>query len=92
MTRLYEALPLTRQLEIAVQVTGPTGLARTFAAYAGQFYDRGAFDALARRVSELYAARNPAVAHDFQTCLDRRLRERDRAPVAWRSAAAAQAA
>ena len=92
MAKLYEALPPTRQLEVAVFTTSPAGLARTFAAYVGQFYDRSAFDALARRVSELYAARSPAVAQAFRAGLDRRLRERDRMPVTWLPAAASRAA
>ena len=92
MTKLYETLPLTRQLEVAVRTTSPAGLARTFAAYAGQFYDRGSFDALARRVSELYAAQSPAIAAAFRTGLDRRLHDRDRAPVAWAADAARAAA
>ena len=92
MAKLYETLPLTRQLEIAVRTTGPTGLARTFAAYVGQFYDRSAFDALARGVSELYAAQSPTIAQAFRACLDRRLYERDRAPVAWQPVAVGRAA
>jgi len=92
MAKLYETLPLTRQLELAVRTASPARLAQTFAAYAGQFYDRAAFDALARRVSELYAAQSPAGARAFESRLDERLCARDRAPVAWQPAAAAHAA
>jgi hypothetical protein len=45
-----------------------------------------------RLVSELYAAQSPAIAQAFRAGLDRRLYERDRAPVAWQPVAAARAA
>ena len=83
MAKLYETLPAERQLEVAVLTTGPAGLAQTMASFAGQFYDRSAFDALARRVSDLYAARRPTDAGAFRSRLDRRLCDRYHAPVAW---------
>lgn len=80
MPKLYEILSPARQLELAVQAKSPTRLAQTFAAFVGQFYDREAFDALARQVSELYDAER---AGTFRTQLDRRLCDRYHAPVAW---------
>jgi hypothetical protein len=58
----------------------PIQLAHTFAAFEGQFYDRLPFDALARQVRALYA---PDDADLFRRRLDRRLRDRHSAPVAW---------
>ena len=80
MPKLYEILSPARQRELAVQAKSPTGLAQTFAAFVGQFYDRAAFDSLARQVSELYDAER---ARAFRAQLDRRLRDRYHAPVAW---------
>ena len=48
MPTLYEALPLERQLQLAVRTNSPARLAQAFAAHAGQFYDRAGFDRLAR--------------------------------------------
>ena len=48
MAKLYERLSAERQLEVAVLTTGPAGLAQTIVSFAGQFYDRSDFDALAR--------------------------------------------
>jgi hypothetical protein len=48
MQTLHETLPPTPRLELAVQVSTPARLARTFATFVGQFYDREAFDLLAR--------------------------------------------
>ncbi len=87
MYKLYDTLTQTRQLEIAVCAKTPTQLAQTFAAYVGQFYDRDAFDELARQVHELYDADR---ASTFRSQLDRRLCERSRAPVAWDVAPARQ--
>ena len=83
MAKLYETLPLTRQLEIAVRTTSPVGLARTFAAFVGQFYDRSGFDTLARQVSDLYDVDSAERARNFRAQLDRRLYDRYHAPVAW---------
>jgi hypothetical protein len=58
-------------------------MARTFAAHAGVIYDREAFDALARRVRELYAARSGEAARAFRRRLDRRLYDRYHEPVVW---------
>ena len=80
MPTLRETLPLSEQLACAVVQHTPIQLARTFAAYEGQFYDRRAFDHLARQVTALYA---PADADLFRSRLDRRLRDRHSAPVAW---------
>ena len=83
MTRLCEALPVPRLLEVAVLTTGPAGMARTLAAQAGVVYDRSAFDALARRLRELYAAQGTEAARTFRSRLDRRLYDRYHEPVAW---------
>ena len=88
---LLEALPLGRQLELAVRTKKPAGVARHFAAHAGQFYDRERFDRLAREARALYAAADPVAAACFQSGLDRRLRDRDREPVRWDVAAPAAA-
>ncbi len=83
MPRFSEALPSTQRLALAVAVNPPASLARTFASYAGQFYDREPFDALARQVSDLYATRDADEASYFRARLDRRLCDRYHAPVAW---------
>jgi hypothetical protein len=83
MPKLYVTLPPARQLELAVKTKSPAQLAQTFAAYVGQFYDRSAFDTLARQVSDLYDLDSPDRATCFRTRLNRRLCERSRAPVAW---------
>jgi hypothetical protein len=83
MATLHETLPPTRQLEIAVRTNRPAALARTFALFVGQFYDRLGFDALARRAHDLYAAQSPVQAEEFRLRLDRRPRDRYRPPVAW---------
>jgi hypothetical protein len=80
MPTLRETLSLSQQLACAVVQHTPIQLAHTFAAYEGQFYDRLAFDELARKVHALYA---PADADVFRSRLDRRLRDRHSAPVAW---------
>jgi len=80
MPTLRETLSLTEQLACAVRQHTPVHLARTFAAFEGQFYDRAPFDDLARQVHALYA---PDDADIFRTRLDRRLRDRHSAPVAW---------
>lgn len=83
MTTLCEALPQDQLLSLAVAVKSPTVLAQTFAAYVGQFYDRTAFDALARQVADLYALDNVECAACFRAHLDRRLSDRYHTPVAW---------
>ena len=80
---LLEALPIDRQLQLAVATRTPAGVARHFAGHVGQFYDRERFDALARRTHDLYAATDPSAGACFQGRLDRRLRDRDREPVRW---------
>ncbi|HVC35159.1 MAG TPA: hypothetical protein VNL16_16725 [Chloroflexota bacterium] len=80
MTKLYETLPLERQLACAVRSKTPTRLAENFAAFVGQFYNRVAFDALARQVNDLYDAER---ATTFRSQLDRRLYDRYHDPVAW---------
>ena len=86
MPRLYQTQPCSLQLSLAVRVRYPAGMAQTFAAYVGQFYERAAFDALAREVHDLYAARSANDAALFRTRLDRRLYDRYHAPVAWQVA------
>ena len=83
MAKLYETLSNERQLELAVRANSPSGLAQTFAAHAGQFYDRAGFDAIARRVSDLYARQSDESASCFRTRLDRRLYDHYHDPVAW---------
>ena len=80
MPTLRETLSLSEQLACAVVQHTPIHLAHTFASYEGQFYDWRAFDHLARQVHALYA---PADADLFRSRLDRRLRDRHSAPVAW---------
>lgn len=83
MPTLRDSQTPAQQLRLAVQTRPPARLARTFASYAGQFYDRGAFDALAREARALYAVSNPEDAATFQRRLDSRLHDRYHAPVAW---------
>jgi len=80
MFKIYETLAPTQQLEFAVRAKTPSQLAQTFASYVGQFYDREAFDALARQVRDLYDVER---AGTFRSQLDRRLCDRYHAPVAW---------
>lgn len=91
MPDLYEALPRERQLALAVRARHPAELARLFAAHAGQFYDRAAFDDLAREVHALYAQESDDYAHRFRSRLDRQLRDRHHAPIGWDLAADARA-
>jgi hypothetical protein len=86
MPKLHETLPLEQRLQLAVRVNSPARLARAFAAHSGQFYDRSGFDRLAREARALYAALDPWDGAVFRDRLDRRLRDRDRAPVAWETA------
>ena len=83
MTTLCDIVPQDQLLSLAVAVKSPTVLAHTFAAYVGQFYDRTAFDALARQVADLYALDNAERAARFRAHLDRRLCDRYHTPVAW---------
>lgn len=80
---LFDLLPRQRQLELAVRTKDPARVAQTFASYLGQFYDRAPFDAVAREVYALYAVDSDQSAARFRHRLDRHLRERFRAPVAW---------
>ena len=80
MPTFRETLSTTEQLAVAVRQHTPVRLAQTFASLEGQFYDRTPFDQLARRVHALY---EPADADIFRARLDRRLRDRHSAPVAW---------
>lgn len=83
MPRFSDALSPTQRLALAVAARTPASLARTFASYAGQFYSRESFDALARQVSDLYVSRDSDEASYFRARLDRRLCDRFHAPVAW---------
>jgi hypothetical protein len=83
MASFSNCLSPAQQLELAVRVKSPAGLAQTFAAYAGQFPDRSDFDALARHTHQLYAAQDENQAHTFRTRLDRRLYDRYHEPVIW---------
>ncbi len=83
MTRIYETLPPVGRLQMTLRVMSPTRLAQTFAAFVGQFYDRSAFDTLARQVSDLYDLESAEHARIFRSQLDRRLCDRYHAGVAW---------
>ena len=83
MTRIYETLPPGGRLHMTLRVMSPTRLAQTFAAFVGQFYDRSAFDTLARQVSDLYDLESAEHARIFRSQLDRRLCDRYHARVAW---------
>lgn len=85
MAILHDLLPIEQQLTLATLTQRPDRLADLFAAFAGQFSaaERATFDALARRVHACYAATSPNRAATFGQRLDRRLRDRHRAPVAW---------
>jgi hypothetical protein len=80
MPTLRQTLSVSEQLACAIRQHTPVQLAHTFAAFEGQFYDRQPFDDLARQVHALYA---PEDADLFRRGLDRRLRDRHSAPVAW---------
>lgn len=86
MPNIYETIPPEWRLRLAVQTKSPSQLALTFAAYAGQFYDRASFDDLARRVSDLYADANDTHAREFRDRLNRRLYDRFHEPVVWETA------
>ena len=83
MPNIYETIPPEWRLRLAVRTKSPAQLALTFAAYAGQFYDRASFDDLARRVSELYADANDTHAREFRDRLNRQLYDRFHEPVVW---------
>ncbi len=83
MTRIYETLPPVGWLQMTLRVMSPTRLAQTFAAFVGQFYDRSAFDTLARQVSDLYDLESAEHARIFRSQLDRRLCDRYHERVAW---------
>jgi hypothetical protein len=87
MASLFDALPLEQRLALAVHSNRPRSLARAFAQHAGQFYDRGGFDRLAREARALYAARSPADGETFRDGLDAQLSDRARPPVSWDHAA-----
>ena len=72
MPILHETISPEWRLRLAVRTKRPSQLALTFAAYAGQFYDRASFDDLARRVSDLYADANDTHAREFRDRLNRR--------------------
>ena len=80
MTKVIDTLSLEQQLALIARLTSPARLAQTFAAFVGQFYDRPAFDAFARQVSDYY---DPERARSFRRNLDRRLADRYHDPVAW---------
>jgi hypothetical protein len=90
MPSLSETLRPERRLEMAVRTRTPFQLALAFASFAGQFYDRPAFDALARQASDLYADDEGERASEFRARLDRRLCDRHREPVRWAVAPATE--
>jgi hypothetical protein len=83
MTTFSDALSPRSRLTLAVRTKSPYQLAQTFAAHAGQFYDRTSFDDLARQVSDLYGSRDDERASEFRRRLDRRLCDRFHEPVVW---------
>ena len=83
MATVLAQLSPDQQLELAVRVKTPAGLAQTFATYVGQFPDRADFDALARQTHELYAVQSDDHAYAFRARLDRRLYDRYHDPVVW---------
>ena len=83
MPTVYDVLSRRQRLALAVAAKRPAVLAQTFAAHVGQFYDRTAFDALAREAAALYADDNAEDADRFRAQLDRRLWERQRTPIVW---------
>ena len=87
MPFLHETISPEWRLRLAVRTKSPSQLALTFAAYAGQFYDRACFDDLARRVSDLYADANDTQAREFRDRLNRRLYDRFHEPVVWETTA-----
>ena len=83
MYRLRDSLGQNLCLELAVSTRSPSFLARVFAAYVAQFYDRADFDALARQVSDLYASHDAEDAYSFRSRLDIRLNDRYHDHVVW---------
>ena len=83
MPNIHETISPEWRLRLAVRTKSPSQLALTFAAYAGQFYDRASFDDLARQVSDLYADANDTRAEEFRDRLNRRLCDRFHEPVVW---------
>ena len=83
MSRLRDSISHNLYLELAVSTRTPSFLARLFAAFCGQFYDRSDFDALARQVSDLYASRDAEDSYSFRSRLDLRLHDRYHDPVVW---------
>lgn len=88
MTIVADRVPSHVRWELATRTISPACLARTFAAEFGQFYDRREFDALARRVHDLYTARDPEQGGTFRARLDHRLHDHACSPVAWDVASA----
>ena len=80
MPTLSDLLPQDQRLALAVSAKSPATLAQAFASHVGQFYDRPAFDALARQVADLYADDD---ADRFRRQLDRRLSDHYHTPVLW---------
>lgn len=86
MPRFSDVLSRQHRLALAVSTHSPAHVARTFALYEGQFYDRATFDNLARETVAAYAVADPDAATSFRERLDQRLVERHRQPVAWEGA------
>jgi hypothetical protein len=78
-----------RGWELAAASFPPRYLARMFVAMEGQFYDRVAYDDLARRVFALIARDDAAKAWEFRARLDARLYQRFAPRVRWRRRPAA---
>jgi hypothetical protein len=83
VSTIRERLSRDRLLALAVRAHPPLRLAETFASYAGQFYDRTAFDLLARETAARYAVRDADQAAAFRRRLDARLEQRERGAVNW---------
>ena len=80
---LAEALPTETQLSLALIVYSPAHVAGCFGRMVGQFYDRAAFDELARRAAALYTHHSARNAARFRERLDRLLLARAEAPIRW---------
>lgn len=80
MPKLADSVSLEQRLILSAQLTSPAQMAQMFAAFVGQFYDRCAFDTLARQVCDYY---DQEKARTFRAHLDRRLSDRYHDPVVW---------
>ncbi|HLI51829.1 MAG TPA: hypothetical protein VKU87_08530 [Thermomicrobiaceae bacterium] len=90
MPKFADSVSREQQLLLSVQFTSPGQLAQIFSAFVGQFYDRRAFDTLARQVCDCYDRDDQERARTFRVHLDRRLSDRYHDPVVWELADTAE--